>query len=80
MAKKVLRIINRFNLGGPTYNVAYLTSYLPKEYEDDNVNKHLRKIKIAKHRNGPVGDIDLVFLDRLAKFENAATRIFRPNE
>ncbi len=30
---KVLRIINRFNLGGPTYNAAYLTKYLPKEYE-----------------------------------------------
>lgn len=33
MAKKVLRIINRFNLGGPTYNVAYLTKYLAPEYE-----------------------------------------------
>ena len=31
--KKVLRIINRFNLGGPTYNAAYLTKYLPNEYE-----------------------------------------------
>jgi glycosyltransferase involved in cell wall biosynthesis len=30
---KVLRIINRFNLGGPTYNVAYLSKYLPAEYE-----------------------------------------------
>lgn len=30
---KVLRIINRFNLGGPTYNAAYLTKYLPQEYE-----------------------------------------------
>ncbi len=30
---KVLRIINRFNLGGPTYNVAYLTRYLPEHYE-----------------------------------------------
>jgi glycosyltransferase involved in cell wall biosynthesis len=30
---KVLRIINRFNLGGPTYNVAYLSKYLPEEYE-----------------------------------------------
>ncbi|MBK8341072.1 MAG: glycosyltransferase [Flavobacteriales bacterium] len=30
---KVLRIINRFNLGGPTHNAAYLTRYLPKEYE-----------------------------------------------
>ena len=30
---KILRIINRFNLGGPTYNVAYLTKYLAPEYE-----------------------------------------------
>lgn len=29
---RVLRIINRFNLGGPTYNVAYLTRYLPEAY------------------------------------------------
>ena len=31
--KKILRIINRFNLGGPTYNAAYLTKYLEPEYE-----------------------------------------------
>lgn len=30
---KVLRIINRFNLGGPTYNAAYLSKYLSSEYE-----------------------------------------------
>ena len=30
---RVLRIINRFNLGGPTYNAAYLTKYLPAEYD-----------------------------------------------
>ena len=30
---KVLRIINRFNLGGPTYNAAYLTKFLPDEFE-----------------------------------------------
>lgn len=30
---RVLRIINRFNLGGPTYNVSYLTKYLGPEYE-----------------------------------------------
>lgn len=30
---KILRIINRFNLGGPTYNAAYLTKYMPQEYE-----------------------------------------------
>ena len=31
--KKVLRIINRFNLGGPTFNAAYLTKYFAPEYE-----------------------------------------------
>lgn len=30
---KVLRIVNRFNLGGPTYNAAYLTKYLAPEFE-----------------------------------------------
>lgn len=30
---KVLRIINRFNLGGPTYNAAYLTAGLSGEFE-----------------------------------------------
>lgn len=30
---KVLRIINRFNIGGPTYNVAYLTKFISDEYE-----------------------------------------------
>lgn len=30
---KVLRIINRFNLGGPTYNAAYLTAGLSPEFE-----------------------------------------------
>src|SRR4051812_36012928 len=30
---RVLRIINRFNLGGITYNVSYLSRYMPREYE-----------------------------------------------
>ncbi|MCA6444875.1 MAG: glycosyltransferase [Bacteroidetes bacterium] len=30
---KILRIVNRFNLGGITYNVTYLSKYLPEYYE-----------------------------------------------
>lgn len=30
---RILRIINRLNLGGPTYNVAYLTKHLAPEFE-----------------------------------------------
>ncbi len=36
--------------------------------------KNLAEIIIAKHRNGPTGDVQLVFRKNLAKFENAATR------
>lgn len=30
---RILRIINRFNLGGPTYNAAYLSRYMPDDFE-----------------------------------------------
>lgn len=30
---KILRILNRFNVGGPTYNAVYLSKYMPSEYE-----------------------------------------------
>ena len=30
---RILRIINRFNLGGPTHNAAYLTKYLSSDFE-----------------------------------------------
>jgi replicative DNA helicase len=54
--------------------------YYPSEYEQDPAKKSLRKIKVAKHRNGPTGNIDLVFIERLAKFENAARKYMDFNE
>ena len=30
---KILRILNRLNLGGPTYNAAYLTRFLAPEFQ-----------------------------------------------
>ncbi|MDR0803218.1 glycosyltransferase [Fluviicola sp.] len=30
---KVLRIINRFNIGGPTYNAVFLTKFISEDYE-----------------------------------------------
>jgi replicative DNA helicase len=41
---------------------------------NEKIKQHLAQIKVAKHRNGPVGNIELVFRENLAKFENAATR------
>ena len=37
---RVLRIINRFNLGGPTYNAAYLTKYLSPEFDTMLIGGH----------------------------------------
>ncbi|HSB01403.1 MAG TPA: replicative DNA helicase [Anaerolineales bacterium] len=54
--------------------------YRPDQYEKETVKQNVAEIIIAKHRNGPVGSVELVFRNELAKFENAATRIFRPNE
>ena len=45
----------------------------PEMYEKDAQRQNLAQIKIAKHRNGPIGTIELVFRSNLAKFENAAT-------
>lgn len=37
---KVLRIINRLNVGGPTYNVACLTKYISSEFETKVISGH----------------------------------------
>ena len=44
----------------------------PELYNQDALKKNIAQIKVAKHRNGPVGMIELVFLSQIAKFENAA--------
>jgi len=46
--------------------------YRPEEYEEDTDQENLAEIIIAKHRNGPTGDIQLVFQKKLATFVNAA--------
>jgi replicative DNA helicase len=45
----------------------------PDMLEKDNPRANLAEIIVAKHRNGPThGGIELVFLNNLARFENAA--------
>ena len=39
----------------------------PELYEKDTLKRHLVQIKIAKHRNGPVGNIELVFRENLTE-------------
>jgi replicative DNA helicase len=47
----------------------------PEVYEKDTLKQNIAQIKISKHRNGPVGMVELIFRHNLAKFENAATRV-----
>jgi len=42
-------------------------------YEKEGSKSHIAEIIVAKHRNGPThSGIEMIFLDKLAKFENAA--------
>ncbi|MBI2332628.1 MAG: intein-containing replicative DNA helicase, partial [Chloroflexi bacterium] len=54
--------------------------YRPDDYEKDGDKSNIAKISVAKHRNGPTGEIDLIFRGDLTRFDNAATKVFRPNE
>jgi replicative DNA helicase len=47
--------------------------YRPDQYEKEVEMKNTAEIIVAKHRNGPVGSVHLIFRPQLAKFENAAT-------
>ena len=46
--------------------------YRPEEYDEDTLQENLADIIVAKHRNGPTGDIQLVFRKNLAMFVDAA--------
>jgi replicative DNA helicase len=59
---------------------AVMFIYRPDQYEKDSTKQGLAEIIIAKHRNGPVGSVELIFKLPLAKFENAAFKMFRPND
>ncbi len=48
--------------------------YRPEQYKEDTLKKNLAEILVLKHRNGPIGSVELVFREDLAKFENAATQ------
>jgi replicative DNA helicase len=43
-----------------------------KATDDDGNGAIDAKILLAKQRNGPIGNVDLMFLPQYAKFENKA--------
>ena len=46
----------------------------PDMYASDGAKTNIANIIVAKHRNGPTAEIQLVFRGALTKFENAETR------
>ena len=44
----------------------------PNAMDAENPRQLVSEIIVAKHRNGPVGKLELIFMPQLAKFENAA--------
>ena len=46
--------------------------YRDEVYDPDSPDKGIAEILIRKHRNGPMGDFRLVFLNRFAKFSEMA--------
>jgi replicative DNA helicase len=53
--------------------------YRPNQFATD-ATKYEAEIIVAKHRNGEVGSVDLVYMANLTRFENAKVKMFRPNE
>ncbi len=49
--------------------------YRDELYNSDSPSKGIAEIHIAKHRNGPVGKVELAFLDHYTKFANLAKGI-----
>ena len=41
---------------------------------DRDYPEGIAQVIVAKHRNGPTGDLSLRFVPRLAKFENIASQ------
>jgi len=48
--------------------------YREEVYEAESEKKGRAEIMVKKHRNGPIGDVELLFQDKFAKFENYSDR------
>ena len=44
--------------------------YRDEVYHEDTEDKGIAEIKVAKHRNGEIGDIRLAFIGSYTKFAN----------
>jgi replicative DNA helicase len=56
--------------------------YREDRYKEDTEKQNIAEIRIAKHRNGPLGVVNLYFNEQLASFRNLEKEenIYEPNE
>lgn len=54
--------------------------YRPDQYEKDSDKHNTAEIIVAKHRNGQIGSVEMIFRAALTKFESAISKYFSPNE
>jgi len=47
---------------------------------DEAGKENVTEVNVAKRRDGPVGQCDLIFKTELTKFVNSTSRVYRPNE
>jgi replicative DNA helicase len=53
--------------------------YRPDQYEKDTDKQNIAELIIAKHRNGAVGSVELIYKPSLTRFDNAFIKTFNPN-
>lgn len=53
--------------------------YRPDQYEKDSDKQNTAEIIVAKHRNGPVGSLEMIFRNSFTSFVSATSRVFAPN-
>lgn len=72
-------ILSDLRESGSLEQDAYAVMFIhrPDQWDTQSTKPNVAEIIVAKHRNGPLGNFDLIFRGPFAKFENAATRIFR---
>ena len=68
--KKVLRILNRFNVGGPTHNATYLTKFLSPEYETKLIGGKKLESEAAFEYLLQENDIDYTILENMNRSIN----------
>jgi glycosyltransferase involved in cell wall biosynthesis len=68
--KKVLRILNRFNVGGPTHNATYLTKFLSPQYETKLVGGKKLESEAAFEYLLQENDIDYTILENMNRSIN----------